>query len=107
MYRFSISVNPSDLIDVDPELGDCVLHDPLRAAALFQSVSELTAQIHVDGWNSSNLHLILFLFQVCFLAIKTLSLVEKICTESQVWIFVTEYQGIRYHIDLVIRVIIH
>ncbi|XP_051267367.1 minichromosome maintenance domain-containing protein 2 isoform X2 [Dicentrarchus labrax] len=58
VYRFCISVNPSDVIEVDPVLGDCVLHDPLRATALFQSV--------------------------CFLAIKTLSLVEKIHTESQV-----------------------
>ncbi|XP_018529465.1 minichromosome maintenance domain-containing protein 2 isoform X1 [Lates calcarifer] len=58
VYRFCISVNPSDMIEVDPVLGDCVLHDPLRATALFQSV--------------------------CFLAIKTLSLVEQIHTESQV-----------------------
>ncbi|XP_059183300.1 minichromosome maintenance domain-containing protein 2 [Centropristis striata] len=58
VYRFCISVNPSDVIEVDPLLGDCVLHDPIRATSLFQSV--------------------------CFLAIKTLSLVEKIHTESQV-----------------------
>ncbi|XP_037612766.1 minichromosome maintenance domain-containing protein 2 [Sebastes umbrosus] len=58
VYRFCISVNPSDVIEVDPVLGDCVLCDPLGATALFQSV--------------------------CFLAIKTLSLVEKIHTESQV-----------------------
>ncbi|XP_040921424.1 minichromosome maintenance domain-containing protein 2 [Toxotes jaculatrix] len=58
VYRFCISVNPSDLIEVDPVLGGCVLHDPLKATALFQSV--------------------------CFLAIKTLSLVEKIHTENQV-----------------------
>ncbi|XP_062297507.1 minichromosome maintenance domain-containing protein 2 [Scomber scombrus] len=58
VYRFCVSVNPSDVIEVDPVLGDCVLHDPLRATALFQSV--------------------------CFLAIKTLSLVDKIHTESQV-----------------------
>ncbi|XP_053198609.1 minichromosome maintenance domain-containing protein 2 [Scomber japonicus] len=58
VYRFCVSVNPSDVIEVDPVLGDCVLHDPVRATALFQSV--------------------------CFLAIKTLSLVDKIHTESQV-----------------------
>ncbi|XP_069369126.1 minichromosome maintenance domain-containing protein 2 isoform X2 [Paralichthys olivaceus] len=58
VYRFCISVNPSDVMEVDAELGDCVLHEPLKATALFQSV--------------------------CFLAIKTLSLVEKIHTESQV-----------------------
>ncbi|XP_045923445.1 minichromosome maintenance domain-containing protein 2 [Micropterus dolomieu] len=58
VYRFCISVNPSDVIEVDPVLGDCLLRDPLRATALFKSV--------------------------CFLAIKTLSLLEKIHTESQV-----------------------
>ncbi|XP_034562113.1 minichromosome maintenance domain-containing protein 2 isoform X2 [Notolabrus celidotus] len=58
VYRFCISVNPSDVIDVDAVLGDCVLQHPLKATALFQSV--------------------------CFLAIKTLSLVEKIHTENQV-----------------------
>ncbi|KAM9712424.1 minichromosome maintenance domain-containing protein 2 [Menidia menidia] len=58
VYRFIISVNPSDLIELDPLLGNCVLHDPLRATFLFQSV--------------------------CFLAIKTLSLTEKIHTQSQV-----------------------
>lgn len=45
VYRFCISVNPSDVIEVDPVLGDCVLHEPLRATALFQSVSELQAKI--------------------------------------------------------------
>uniref|UniRef100_A0A8C6WPJ8 Minichromosome maintenance domain containing 2 n=1 Tax=Neogobius melanostomus TaxID=47308 RepID=A0A8C6WPJ8_9GOBI len=58
VYRFCLSINPSDIIEVDPELGDFVLHDPLKATKLFQSV--------------------------CFLAIKTLSLLEKIHTESQV-----------------------
>ncbi|XP_056289846.1 minichromosome maintenance domain-containing protein 2 [Pseudoliparis swirei] len=58
VYRFCIGVNPSDVIEVDPVLGQRVLSDPLGATALFQSV--------------------------CFLAIKTLSLVEKIHTESQV-----------------------
>ncbi|KAM3860642.1 LOW QUALITY PROTEIN: minichromosome maintenance domain-containing protein 2 [Diretmus argenteus] len=58
VYRFCIRVNPSDVMEMDPMLGDCVLHDPLKATALFQSV--------------------------CFLSIKTLSLIEKIHTESQV-----------------------
>ncbi|KAF7213916.1 minichromosome maintenance domain-containing protein 2 [Nothobranchius furzeri] len=58
VYRFTVRVNPSDLIEVDPVLGDYVLHDPLKATVLFQSV--------------------------CFLAIKTLSLSEKIQTASQV-----------------------
>uniref|UniRef100_A0A3Q1CC35 Minichromosome maintenance domain-containing protein 2 n=1 Tax=Amphiprion ocellaris TaxID=80972 RepID=A0A3Q1CC35_AMPOC len=58
VYRFRIRVNPTDILEMDPVLGDCVLHDPLRATVLFQSV--------------------------CFLAIRTLSLIEKIHTESQV-----------------------
>ncbi|XP_057680511.1 minichromosome maintenance domain-containing protein 2 [Corythoichthys intestinalis] len=58
VYRFCINVNPSDVVELDPELGDCILHDPERAASLFQSV--------------------------CFAAIKTLSLVDKIDTECQV-----------------------
>ncbi|XP_061660993.1 minichromosome maintenance domain-containing protein 2 isoform X2 [Syngnathoides biaculeatus] len=57
VYRICISVNPSDVIEVDPELGNCILHDPLRATALFQSV--------------------------CFTAMKKLA-VEKIHTECQV-----------------------
>ncbi|KAM6971485.1 minichromosome maintenance domain-containing protein 2 [Tautogolabrus adspersus] len=58
VYRFCISVNPPDVIEVDAVLGECVLRDPLKATALFQSV--------------------------CFLAIKTLSLFEKIHKENQV-----------------------
>ncbi|XP_023679586.1 minichromosome maintenance domain-containing protein 2 isoform X5 [Paramormyrops kingsleyae] len=58
VYRFCITVNPSDVIETDARLGDWVLHDSFRATALFQSV--------------------------CFLSIKTLSLIEKIDTENQV-----------------------
>ncbi|RVE58752.1 hypothetical protein OJAV_G00198090 [Oryzias javanicus] len=58
VYKFCIRVNPTDVMEIDPMLGDLVLHNPLKATYLFQSV--------------------------CFLAIKTLSLTEKICTESQV-----------------------
>ncbi|XP_029384780.1 minichromosome maintenance domain-containing protein 2 [Echeneis naucrates] len=58
VYRFCISVNPSDVIEVDPRLGHYILHQPKRATALFQSV--------------------------CFLAMKTLSLVERIYTQNQV-----------------------
>ncbi|XP_018596625.2 minichromosome maintenance domain-containing protein 2 [Scleropages formosus] len=56
--RFCVSVRPSEVMDTDARLGDCVLHRPLQATALFQSV--------------------------CFLAIKTLSLIKKIHTENQV-----------------------
>ncbi|KAK6490981.1 minichromosome maintenance domain-containing protein 2 [Huso huso] len=57
-YRFSIAVNPSDLTEIDARLGNCVLHDPQKATCLFQSV--------------------------CFISIKTLSLIEKIHTQAQV-----------------------
>ncbi|XP_030625838.1 minichromosome maintenance domain-containing protein 2 [Chanos chanos] len=58
VYRFSFDVNPTDVVDLDARLGDCVLHDPSKATALFQSV--------------------------CFLSIKTLSLIDQIHTENQV-----------------------
>lgn len=44
VYRFCIGVNPADVLELDPVLGDCVLHDPLKATALFQSVSENCGQ---------------------------------------------------------------
>ncbi|KAL2085179.1 hypothetical protein ACEWY4_018499 [Coilia grayii] len=58
VYRFSFLVSPTDLIELDARLGDIVLHEPLKARALFRSV--------------------------CFLSIKTLSLMDQIHTESQV-----------------------
>ncbi|KAM8822373.1 minichromosome maintenance domain-containing protein 2 isoform 5-T5 [Spinachia spinachia] len=58
VYRFCVIVNPSDVMEVDPVLGERVLCDPLGSTALFQCV--------------------------CFLAIKTLSLIKKIHTQSQV-----------------------
>ncbi|XP_061821375.1 minichromosome maintenance domain-containing protein 2 [Nerophis lumbriciformis] len=58
IFRFCVGVNPTDVIEVDPDLGDRILHHPLNATALFQSV--------------------------CFLAIKTLSLIESVHTECQV-----------------------
>ncbi|XP_077480785.1 minichromosome maintenance domain-containing protein 2 isoform X1 [Stigmatopora argus] len=58
VYRFCINVDLSDVIELDAELGNCILHDHQRATTLFQSV--------------------------CFAAIKTLSLVDKIHTECQV-----------------------
>lgn len=39
VYRFSFDVNPSDVLELDATLGDCILHDPVKAVALFQSVS--------------------------------------------------------------------
>lgn len=40
VYRFCIAVNPADVIELDPLLGDLVLHHPLKATTLFQSVSK-------------------------------------------------------------------
>lgn len=39
VYRFSFDVNPSEVLELDAKLGDWILHDPLKAASLFQSVS--------------------------------------------------------------------
>lgn len=39
VYRFSFDVSPSDVLELDATLGDCLLHDPLKAVSLFQSVS--------------------------------------------------------------------
>ncbi|XP_076869483.1 minichromosome maintenance domain-containing protein 2 isoform X1 [Brachyhypopomus gauderio] len=58
VYRFSLDVNPSDVVELDALLGDCILHHPMKATSLFQSVY--------------------------FLTIKTLSLIEHIETENQV-----------------------
>ncbi|XP_006634062.2 minichromosome maintenance domain-containing protein 2 [Lepisosteus oculatus] len=58
VYRFCVRVNPTDVTEIDARLGNCILHDPLKAAGLFQSV--------------------------CFISIKTLSLIEKIYSENQV-----------------------
>ncbi|XP_078072407.1 minichromosome maintenance domain-containing protein 2 [Mustelus asterias] len=58
VYRFVISINPADLTELDARLGNCVLHQPLKAAYLFQSV--------------------------CFTSIKTLLLIQQLETENQV-----------------------
>ncbi|KAL7840703.1 hypothetical protein AOLI_G00260260 [Acnodon oligacanthus] len=58
VYRFSFDVNPTDVVELDARLGDCILHDPLKATSLFQSV--------------------------CYLSIKALSLIEHTITENQV-----------------------
>ncbi|KAM6282003.1 minichromosome maintenance domain-containing protein 2 [Porphyrio hochstetteri] len=58
VYRFVISINPSDIAELDATLGNCILHSPMQAAQIFQSV--------------------------CFIAIKTLSLIEQLQTEAQV-----------------------
>uniref|UniRef100_A0A8C5LJ00 Minichromosome maintenance domain-containing protein 2 n=1 Tax=Jaculus jaculus TaxID=51337 RepID=A0A8C5LJ00_JACJA len=58
VYRFNILINPSDVVELDPELGNYILHHPLEAAQVFQSV--------------------------CFVAVKTLSLIGELQTESQI-----------------------
>ncbi|XP_044513913.1 minichromosome maintenance domain-containing protein 2 [Gracilinanus agilis] len=58
VYRFNISINPSDIVELDAVLGNHILHEPLKAAQLFQSV--------------------------CFVAVKTLSLIEQLQTETQI-----------------------
>ncbi|KAM8811155.1 minichromosome maintenance domain-containing protein 2 [Eudromia elegans] len=58
VYRFIISVNPSDIAELDATLGNYILHNPIQAAQIFQSV--------------------------CFVAVKTLSLVEQLQTEAQI-----------------------
>ncbi|XP_063113468.1 minichromosome maintenance domain-containing protein 2 isoform X1 [Cavia porcellus] len=58
VYRFNILINPSDVLELDAELGNHVLHHPLKAAQVFQSV--------------------------CFIAVKTLSLIGQLQTETQI-----------------------
>ncbi|XP_053414638.1 minichromosome maintenance domain-containing protein 2-like [Nycticebus coucang] len=57
VYRFNILINPSD-VELDAELGNHILHQPLQAARVFQSV--------------------------CFIAVKTLSLIGQLQTETQI-----------------------
>ncbi|XP_021500118.1 minichromosome maintenance domain-containing protein 2 [Meriones unguiculatus] len=58
VYRFNILINPCDVVELDAELGNHVLHHPLKAAQVFQSV--------------------------CFVAVKTLSLIGQLQTETQI-----------------------
>ncbi|CAK7289641.1 Minichromosome maintenance domain-containing protein 2 [Vulpes lagopus] len=58
VYRFNILINPSDITELDAELGNHILHQPLKAAQVFQSV--------------------------CFTAVKTLSLIGQLQTETQI-----------------------
>lgn len=37
VYRFNILINPSDVVELDAELGNHILHHPLKAAQVFQS----------------------------------------------------------------------
>lgn len=39
VYRFVISINPSDIAELDATLGNYILHNPIQAAQIFQTVS--------------------------------------------------------------------
>ncbi|XP_072267199.1 minichromosome maintenance domain-containing protein 2 [Pyxicephalus adspersus] len=58
VYRFVISINPVDITELDATLGNYILHEPLRASQIFQSV--------------------------CDAAIRILSLIEQYQTEAQI-----------------------
>ncbi|XP_068090909.1 minichromosome maintenance domain-containing protein 2 isoform X2 [Hyperolius riggenbachi] len=58
VYRFVISINPMDITEVNATLGNHILHEPMRAAQIFQSV--------------------------CDAAIRTLCLIEQYQTEAQI-----------------------
>ncbi|XP_053251958.1 minichromosome maintenance domain-containing protein 2 isoform X3 [Podarcis raffonei] len=57
IFRFPILINPSDIIELDATLGNYILHKPVKATQIFQSV--------------------------CFTAVKTLSLIQQLQTEAQ------------------------
>ncbi|XP_038244543.1 minichromosome maintenance domain-containing protein 2 isoform X2 [Dermochelys coriacea] len=89
VYRFIISVNPSDIAELDAALGNQILHKPMKAAQIFQSVSELVClqrQKCIQHFkpNFSLQNHSIFELQVCFIAIKTLSLIEQLQTEAQI-----------------------
>ncbi|XP_040289805.1 minichromosome maintenance domain-containing protein 2 [Bufo bufo] len=58
VYRFVISVNPMDITELNATLGNYILHEPVRAANIFQSV--------------------------CDAAVRTLSLIAEYQTEAQI-----------------------
>ncbi|KAM4688930.1 LOW QUALITY PROTEIN: minichromosome maintenance domain-containing protein 2 [Discoglossus pictus] len=58
VYQFVISINPTDVTELNATLGNYILHEPLRAAHIFQ--------------------------MVCDAAIKTLSLIGQYQTEAQI-----------------------
>ncbi|KAM4029002.1 minichromosome maintenance domain-containing protein 2 isoform 2-T3 [Anomaloglossus baeobatrachus] len=58
VYRFVISVNPIDITELNATLGNYILHEPVKAAKIFQSV--------------------------CGAAIRTLSLIEEYQAEVQI-----------------------
>ncbi|XP_077208375.1 minichromosome maintenance domain-containing protein 2 isoform X5 [Paroedura picta] len=57
VFRFLISVNPSDIAELDASFGNYILHEPMKATKIFQTV--------------------------CFTAVKTLTLIQQLQTEAQ------------------------
>ncbi|XP_060099657.1 minichromosome maintenance domain-containing protein 2 isoform X2 [Heteronotia binoei] len=57
VFRFLISINPSDIAELDATLGNYILHEPVKATKIFQTV--------------------------CFTAVKTLTLIQQLQTEAQ------------------------
>ncbi|XP_018409712.1 PREDICTED: MCM domain-containing protein 2 [Nanorana parkeri] len=45
VYRFVISINPVDITELNATLGNYILHEPLRASQIFQSVCDATIRI--------------------------------------------------------------
>ncbi|XP_061777816.1 minichromosome maintenance domain-containing protein 2 isoform X1 [Nerophis ophidion] len=60
IFRFCVGVNPTDVIEVDPELGDRILHHPLQATALFQSVNVMLKLTHLPPFPDYKLDLAVF-----------------------------------------------
>ncbi|CAM2106720.1 unnamed protein product [Caretta caretta] len=47
VYRFIISVNPSDIAELDAALGNQILHKPMKAAQIFQSINIVLKPTHL------------------------------------------------------------
>uniref|UniRef100_A0A8D0BZH5 Minichromosome maintenance domain containing 2 n=1 Tax=Salvator merianae TaxID=96440 RepID=A0A8D0BZH5_SALMN len=58
IFRFLVLINPSDITELDAEFGNYILHEPVKATQIFQSV--------------------------CFTTVKTLSLIQEVKTEAQI-----------------------
>uniref|UniRef100_A0A8C2P596 Minichromosome maintenance domain-containing protein 2 n=1 Tax=Capra hircus TaxID=9925 RepID=A0A8C2P596_CAPHI len=47
VYRFNVLINPSDIVELDAELGNHILHQPLKAAQVFQSINIVLKLTHL------------------------------------------------------------
>ncbi|XP_035564259.1 minichromosome maintenance domain-containing protein 2 isoform X2 [Canis lupus dingo] len=57
VYRFNILINPSDITELDAELGNHILHQPLKAAQVFQSINIVLKLTHLPQLRSYSLDL--------------------------------------------------